>query len=92
MTIGFWGQLRLCLWKHLLLKRRAPISTLLQVGICIIVIIVIIIIIVIIAIIVIIVFLLDISCLFIILIKCLKGHKSLRVLYNSVFQEYLVGR
>ena len=31
MTVGFWSQLRLCLWKHCLLKKRAPISTLVQV-------------------------------------------------------------
>ena len=34
-----------------------------------------------------IVFLLVRSCLFITLITCLKGHKSLRRLYGSVFQQ-----
>ena len=29
------------------------------------------------------------SCLFITLITCLEGHKSLRVLYGSVFQQYV---
>ena len=31
------------------------------------------------------------SCLLITLIACLKGHKSLRVLFGSVFQKCLVG-
>ena len=38
------------------------------------------------------VFLLFNSCLLIALITCLKGHKSLRVLYGSVFQQCVVGR
>ena len=38
-----------------------------------------------------IVFLFVRSCLLITLITCLKGHKSLRVLYDSVFQQCLVG-
>ena len=37
-----------------------------------------------------IVFLLVRSCLLITLITCLKGHKSLRVLYGSVFQQCVV--
>ena len=37
------------------------------------------------------VFLLVRSCLLTTLITCLKGHKSLRVLYGSVFQQCLVG-
>ena len=36
------------------------------------------------------VFLLVRSCLLITLITCLKGHKSLRVLYGSVFQQCVV--
>ena len=50
-------------------------------------IVIVIVIIVIIVAIIVIVFLLVRSCPFIALITCLKGHKSLRVLYGSVFQQ-----
>ena len=43
-----------------------------------------------IVVVVVIVILLVRSCLLITLITCLKGHKSLKVLYGSVFQQCLV--